>query len=265
MTDAANRDPIDEGPQLEERLVIFLDLLGFSAATQRSAPDTNKQILELLTELASFSGDFRFIEKQIGVNMWDSSISPAATVFSDNIVLSAPTAPQGREAYRTHPDIFSQYAVMQLRLTVGAIAARALELGFLIRGGMTLGDVYHHNGIVFGEAMLRAYELERRVAHFPRVALSPELTDRLNARQPTGAFLEDSDGILHLNYFNQMFHGDPEDIPRWRSDNRRRIANEIDDHRAKGRLNELAKWRWFSNAFDVAHGMRPSNGLHSGL
>jgi len=246
-----------ESPQLEDRLVVFIDLLGFSAATQPNAPDKNKQILEMLSALARASGDYRFVEMQVGDNAWETTLVPAATAFSDNIVLSIPFAQPKTEAFVLHPVTFTQYAVNRLRNTVGLIAARALQLGFLIRGGMAHGKLYHRGGIVFGEAMLRAYEVERRVAHFPRVAVSPEVVSLLEGMKLITEIVQDRDGIHCLNYFTSMFFGPLEQFQQWTQFCRNQIASQIGILRAQGRLNELAKWCWFQETFnEVMNGKR---------
>ena len=51
------------------------------------------------------------------------------------------------------------------------IARWSLLSGFLIRGGITIGKLYHNatQGVVFGEALVEAYNLESKDAIYPRV------------------------------------------------------------------------------------------------
>jgi hypothetical protein len=46
--------------------------------------------------------------------------------------------------------------------------------GFLLRGGVTVGDVVHEDEIVFGPGLNRAYYLERKIARYPRFVLAPD-------------------------------------------------------------------------------------------
>jgi len=39
-----------------------------------------------------------------------------------------------------------------------------------------MGDVCHSDGGVFGPALIEAYEIERTLAIYPRVALGPSIT-----------------------------------------------------------------------------------------
>ena len=44
-----------------------------------------------------------------------------------------------------------------------------------IRGGLTYGNFYHNGSeILFGEAMIEAYDLERLHAFFPRIVVNPK-------------------------------------------------------------------------------------------
>ena len=45
--------------------------------------------------------------------------------------------------------------------------------GFLLRGGVTVGDVIHEDEIVFGPGLNRAYYLESKIARYPRFVLDP--------------------------------------------------------------------------------------------
>ena len=72
------------------------------------------------------------------------------STFSDNIVISTPVA-EGNIPY-----FLQSMAVMQLMTT---------SLHFLLRGGISMGDIYHDEEVVFGPALNRAYELESKVAY----------------------------------------------------------------------------------------------------
>src|SRR5262249_8589289 len=54
-------------------------------------------------------------------------------------------------------------------------AVTLLAKGLLIRGGIAKGPLYHDDSIVFGPALIEAYQLETGVAKFPRVILSRDV------------------------------------------------------------------------------------------
>nr|WP_317187917.1 hypothetical protein [Acinetobacter gerneri] len=45
----------------------------------------------------------------------------------------------------------------------------------LLRGALTIGEIYHDENMVFGPAMVEAYELESKVAEFPRIILHDKI------------------------------------------------------------------------------------------
>jgi hypothetical protein len=61
------------------------------------------------------------------------------------------------------------------------MGAKLLARGILIRGAITIGELIHTNaGIVFGQALIDAYELEKHNAVYPRIILSDRLISYLN-------------------------------------------------------------------------------------
>ncbi|MCX7124871.1 MAG: hypothetical protein NTU49_03785 [Gammaproteobacteria bacterium] len=82
------------------------------------------------------------------------------------------------------------------------ITAFAIRNGFLIRGGITRGDLYHSDSIVFGSAMNDAYALESKEAKMPRILISKELafdlkTDSRNKKYIT---MDAEDDKFYLDY-----------------------------------------------------------------
>ena len=136
--------------EYEKRLTLFLDFLGFSEKVQ--ATETNS---ELLMDLVDALGDAAETAN-IG-NAPDFQ----ATQFSDCLVIS----------YKFEdPDALFEI-VNKLSLIVVSLTGR----GYLIRGGLTYGQLLHTDKIVVGPAMNRAYFLESKVAKAPRVILDPKI------------------------------------------------------------------------------------------
>jgi hypothetical protein len=50
-----------------------------------------------------------------------------------------------------------------------------LKEGYFIRGALVKGKLYHDNAMVFGEALVRAYELESNLARYPRVMITRDV------------------------------------------------------------------------------------------
>lgn len=81
-------------------------------------------------------------------------------IFSDNIVFA--------QEINTKNTV---YQVFNFILFVSAYLHQALLAGFLVRGGITIGDLYIDNTFVSGKALIKAYQLESQIAIYPRVVI----------------------------------------------------------------------------------------------
>ena len=86
------------------------------------------------------------------------------------------------------------------------------EIGFLVRGALTVGDLYHSDRHVVGPAMVEAYRLESKVAKVPRIIIDEKVLAVArrsrgpdhSAKEAEGyvrAFMtKDADGHHYLDY-----------------------------------------------------------------
>ena len=101
-----------------------------------------------------------------------------------------------------------------------------LAKGVLTRGGLSVGDLRHKDGIIFGPAMNEAYELESQVATYPRIVLSNDLQRSLLqelVREHGGNHLmlqfqaastrRDFDGVHHVHVLGHAAVTPPELCP----------------------------------------------------
>src|SRR5438046_8242078 len=63
------------------------------------------------------------------------------------------------------------FGITHLFLTVEVLALDLLSTGYFIRGAIVKGDLYHDDKMVFGPALVHAYNLERAVVDYPRIML----------------------------------------------------------------------------------------------
>jgi hypothetical protein len=74
-------------------------------------------------------------------------------------------------------------------------------MGYTIRGAVTSGKLFHEGSIIiFGPALVRAYELERHMAVYPRIIIDPRLivaTDPFDAE--IHPIYTDPDGLRCIN------------------------------------------------------------------
>lgn len=136
----------------EERIVAFVDILGFSAMVDKSANDYKvyesiKLALETIQKVKS-----------------NSEIKGAkVTTFSDSIIISYPTK--------------SNDSLFIILIDLIHLQLHLLQQGILVRGGIAKGKVRHVQEMVFGPAMISAYELECKYAVYPRIIVEKEVVD----------------------------------------------------------------------------------------
>jgi hypothetical protein len=123
----------------ERKVVAFYDLLGWRKEIENAGTDP-KKIGALRRLILQHSRMLRLpVESPVNVS-----------TFSDNIVIS--TVPHKEIT----PYFLREMATIQLMTA---------SMGFLLRGGIAVGDIMHDEEVVFGPALNRAYELEKQDSH----------------------------------------------------------------------------------------------------
>jgi hypothetical protein len=163
--------PASREPAVSDHLVAFVDLLGFAALIESSDEVARQKIAGLLKKLASLRGDFAFRsdKKTEGTTTY---IEPAVSSFSDCIVVSFDLAKLDDH------DTGLYIAWQLLGRWFGEIGLDALQMGCLLRGGVTIGPLFHENGVVFGSGLVRAYRMESESARYPRIIVSQSVIGR---------------------------------------------------------------------------------------
>jgi hypothetical protein len=136
------------------------------------------------------------------------------------------------------------------------IAAAALRIGFLVRGGATIGKLYYAHGVVFGKALVDAFQIESRTSIYPRVVLSRQITSRPAWIQKQIGIAKDHDGLYRFDYFKELlFHsalpGESwrANVKLWFADVIAVISSKLTELENNGRMKEFAKWAWFAGEF----------------
>ncbi|MDE5878742.1 MAG: hypothetical protein K2G99_01755 [Desulfovibrio sp.] len=90
-----------------------------------------------------------------------------------------------------------------------------MDLGFLVRGGISYGKVFVDNLGLFGPAAEESYILESTIANYPRIIIKEELGKKLfklEVNQEKRLISKDTDGAYYINPFyrigkNNRFRG----------------------------------------------------------
>jgi hypothetical protein len=141
----------------EQRALVFLDILGFKRHIE------DRRELDLLKALE--------IPKDIPTEMPGGLAEEVEiSAFSDSIVISMPL--------RNHPNGEPRGGAWLLIYLAMYVQLKFLAYGMLVRGGATIGQLYHKGPVMFGPAMNEAYFIESQLAIYPRVVVSSDLRKR---------------------------------------------------------------------------------------
>jgi hypothetical protein len=229
-----------------DHYTLFLDLLGFAQAVEHSDSGRAGALVLLLRELATARSSFELDRSPQQDGSQRIRIVPEITTFSDHIVASFPLPPE----IALDPGVIDK-VLGEAQKVIAGIAFRALGLGFLLRGGLTYGKLFHEGRVVVGEAMIDAYRLEREVATYPRVVVSPRIHSHIPLIERSHRLLQDGDGALHLNYFSELASqaaGSAQRLQTWRQTIDENIK-QLEDTRS---VSQMANWAWFRERMEQA-------------
>ena len=245
---------IGANAEYREAFTAFADFLGFSEASRELSDERRLKVLELLRSLAGLRSEFSAASEKGADGSTRFFIRPAISTFSDHIVISFDLETLhntlGNDAAgATTPLLY----LHQFERLASIIAAQALRLGFLIRGGATIGKLYHAEGVVFGEALVEVTQLEAQTAVYPRIVLSSAAASSLAV---SALLKQEDDGVYCVDYlrsmmFNAAQPGDEwaANVKKWFEEVVAVIGAALDTHSRSGALNKFAKWTWFAKRF----------------
>jgi hypothetical protein len=187
---------VPESISYEPRFIAYIDVLGWSALIERSIshPEERKSLniaqSYLQFQVVAGEGKRKFLAEHLHESPRDMVLE--ATQFSDTLVISCPLGASCETS---------------LLSTVQMICEQLLHAGHYTRGAIITGLLYHRENLIFGPALIEAYKLERDVAKYPRIILSPDAASRLNMsiRLPNGDLTyfrnirKDNDGLDYLD------------------------------------------------------------------
>lgn len=236
---------------MKDHLVAYFDLLGFSSVIKDENANRREKIFRLLSKLAESVGEYETQPATIG-SFKTFKTRPAISAFSDNIVFSFPLDDVNISDFG--------WVVSYLVRQTAAIFSDAIKIGCLIRGGISVGPLHHKNNVIFGAALVEAYELESKFAHTPRVLLSGSA-----ASMAKGHYFvkNDEDGFFALDYllytYSEMsnVYSEAEGLEmlddwdaqriQWKESIREMCDKQIAELRKAKNLAGVRNWYWLMN------------------
>lgn len=188
----------------EDRLCLFIDILGFKSHIEESAKPDDKDakgsyrpftVTRLHSALSVIDRAMTF---EIDGIVNKPGTTKKVTQFSDSVVAS----------YR----IDEKSALFDMLYDIYLLQVHLIQYGIFVRGAITIGKLYHDDKLIFGPALVEAAELEK-LAMYPRVILSQEVIDQGKSKHAPhhsskdeeksimSLLKQDLDGMFYIDYF----------------------------------------------------------------
>lgn len=215
----------------QDHCVAFIDILGFRELVKRSEQDQAafEQIRMALAENARWAQWYRGDKHEL---LRGTAVSSG---FSDHVAITGDAA-----------DVINAASTFAFGL---------LQCGVFVRGGIAIGKVHHENGVIFGPALVGAYDLETRVAIYPRIIGSEDVVTLVHSQddhddfQP---FRRDVDGVWFLDLLSPDWIGVDEETVGALFSQLNAVKNAIEENlqRYKSDAKIRAKTTWYAAYFN---------------
>lgn len=182
----------------DQRIVAFIDVLGFQDLVAETVDSGGKEIEQKIKALAAAYDTIHEVWKRDAAEQ-----KREVTIFSDSVVISFESE--------------SENAALITLAEIKIMICELLQRGILCRGAITFGKLLHNPRYIFGPALIEAYLLESRAALYPRVILdrhtfvaagfheAKRLREQKNLEFARSVVKRDSDGMYYIDYFCTSF------------------------------------------------------------
>jgi hypothetical protein len=226
----------------EKRVICFLDILGFSEHVENTI---NQDGIDNEEYINNINDGFEAIRFYLDVDNPEAFGDTKATQFSDSVVISFP--------------INEESGVFHTLLDVMFVQMNLIIYGLLCRGAITKGKLIHTEKLLFGPALINAYQLESKAALYPRVILDKDIIEigmsahashhfKRHERDSIMSLLsKDTDGMYFVDYITkgQGAMDEPDDYPDYLHRLRNIIANGLEKMNPSIRI----KYQWMKEKF----------------
>lgn len=167
---------------IEDYYICYFDILGYKAFFENDQNEHKKFLAEILFAIGDVESEIRKKKPKLKVEI---------RTFSDNFLL-----------FFKKEDKHQLFCLKTLCEIVQKIQVRLLmNFGMLVRGGITVGEFFANENIVFGEGLIKAVVLEEKIAKNPRVVIDKEVfKEELDELLDLKLIVKDNDECYFVNY-----------------------------------------------------------------
>ncbi len=200
-----NEEAVDQ--YYKREVISLIDIIGFREMLNIESPPDILKCYEIIEESVGFTED--------EMSMFEHS----SFFYSDTFIRSIPIIRSDGQHNRTGILWNELYDLAHVQATL------IWEGQAPLRGGITVGDVYHDDTHFFGPGFLRAYDLENDIAIYPRIVLDPQVIKMYKQTRNLRSDLHDYE--TDLEYVMQKLRMDSDGV--WFVDYGRHFQTELDD------------------------------------
>lgn len=179
--------------ELKPHYILYIDLLG---TKNNLTKDKENEYIEKIKAIYNETNQrLKLIYKEVYKN-----IKIKFKIFSDNVVFAIEKFDKEEELQKS----FKQDIIIELATYFQLLA---LEKEILTRGAITIGPFIMDKLMISGSGLVRAYELESKVAIFPRIIIDNEIAMHfIVSNYISKCINRDNDGIFYINIFQEMYN-----------------------------------------------------------
>lgn len=157
MNNKSNEEMAKRKPK--KHVIAYIDLLGTSERIKKDYE--YKEFLKIQNAYEQM--------KKIYTEGWMKQENIKVKFFSDNIIIAREVTVDNNESI--------SFLINQMNCLAADFQFVFLICRVPTRGGLTVGELFIDDTFVWGTGLLRAYELENKIAVFPRIVIDPLLLD----------------------------------------------------------------------------------------
>jgi hypothetical protein len=191
-------------------VVAFIDILGFKEIVEANRKRKDNAILNSIQTALSDSYRNTVLLMHSMLPMYGETAEDKERLsnklkyrlFSDNLFV----------AFEYEDDLEYELAVYWVLNIAMSYQRKLLQSNIYVRGGIAIGQCYCNEHVIFSDALIRAYELESKIAKYPRIVVDNNVLKLLNKVDREHIFrrtlkkylVKDWVGIVFLDPFKMM-------------------------------------------------------------
>lgn len=187
-----NADNYDR--ETSEYIVAYLDLLGVTTRMKNNIY-AQKIAMNKLHNLYNFNMN---VTREIAIDGYQDI---QFKIFSDNIIIAKKLSIDLKTRVQDIKSLLNCVSNFQCSAVKDGV-------GWLVRGGISRGDFYIDETMVWGQALLKSYELENNIAIYPRIVIDSNIISELQKSEELAGYIsQDFDNMYFLNYLYIQYFG----------------------------------------------------------